>query len=319
LSFAGFIAVTIARDIDIILLPLSGASWTYGTRLSGLAQAQTLYVMLPGTIALCLVALERWPREEGKSASRKFLVFRKWPILFPLSGIVLSSVAFMITRFRSIWIASFCGLVLLSLMLYHRRMIKILLYPGVAAVLLVLLATQGYLPQVVVDRFHSSFDSQAPDIIARQEAMKRLLPIAVENPLIGIGFNNSKYFLPVELVEGRVGAIHNLLLSNLVENGLLAFLALVVLPLLLLAIYRQVQRRGDPVDRYLGMWAISSFLGIYIGAQLTPNMFDHTFWFLMAYLTGLGAATARGVRQARCIPEQPLTWACLSPQEEYPS
>jgi uncharacterized membrane protein YfcA len=35
------------------------------------------------------------------------------------------------------------------------------------------------------------------------------------------------------------------------------------------------------------MWAISSFFGIYIGSQLTPNMLEHTFWFLIAYLAGL--------------------------------
>ena len=291
LTFVGFIVITIVRDIDIILLPLAGIEWQSGTRLSGLSQAPTLYVMLPGMMGLCLLLLRRWPGEGQRTISSRTLSAKMRLALLPLGGIVLSSVAFMITRFRSIWIACFCGLFLLSVMLDRRRLLRALTYPTLAALLLVFLAINNWLPAAIVNRFSSSFDPYAPDIIARREVVWRLLPIVSENPFLGIGFNNSKYFLPLELVEGRVDAIHNLLLSNLVENGLLSFLALVALPLLLWSFYRRVQRRGDATERYLGIWGISSCLGIYLGAQLTPNMLEHTFWFLIAYLTGLVTST----------------------------
>jgi len=60
-----------------------------------------------------------------------------------------------------------------------------------------------------------------------------------------------------------------------------------------LALHRKIQRKGDLLQKYLGIWATCSFLGIYIGSQLTPNMLEHTFWFLLGYLTALATSASQ--------------------------
>jgi O-antigen ligase len=117
--------------------------------------------------------------------------------------------------------------------------------------------------------------------------------------LVGIGLNQSPDYLPRTLLESKVDAVHNVVLHNAIEAGLLAGIAWLLLPVVAFDLWRRARARqlDRRAHRQLN-WLAATLAGIYAGGQFTPALYEHVVFLL------LGALAAEASRQPTgCEPQ----------------
>ncbi len=158
---------------------------------------------------------------------------------------------------------------------------------------------QALLPErVIEDRL-----SQPTNVYARLASWYATLNLFGDNPVLGVGLNNSRRFLEARAVtfEGakNLRSVHNSFLAMLAELGLIGFLAyLAIIGCLVQMAYRLYRDGPDLRDRWRGLAAI----GI-LAAYLVPALFSgllymptvsHTYVFVyMGALAGLYGRSQR--------------------------
>lgn len=258
-----------------------GLNWTSGTRIAGALGSIQLWLYAAAVVAALAMFMA------GTRTQRMAAVISVLPLV--------AAEVFM--RSRMLWIATFVGSFLFAVLQARRKWFAV---TGAAAVLVML--AMGYVvgayPQAVQVRISDALrPSQAADLRARMAVVYAALDAIDASPLVGVGTGQSPNYFSQLPVPPVVVNAHNLILHASMEGGFFAGVALFLLPLGILALWMQGLRRVDTFDRVRLHWAFATLTAVYVAAQLTPTLFEHSFFFLIAFL----AATATGTRSVRIV------------------
>jgi hypothetical protein len=272
-AFAGVIVSAFVQAALVLLAISQGLYWEYGPRIRGALGNASLWIYPVAVLALVAVLLR------GRLVAR----------LASLGILAVIIPAVLATRSRSIWIGILVGVPQLMLLLPRRKIAGAVAALGFAACL-----SAGYIlelyPKPILDRITMTFTvRQSIDIIYRFEVVDRLLPLAAESPLVGIGLNESPKHLPRRLVASSVPQIHNPPLHAAVEVGVPGAFGLVALPIAVFLLWRRARlvTADDLGLQRIADWAFVSFTSIYVGVQFTPAMYEHVSYFVIAVLASM--------------------------------
>src|SRR5262249_7059148 len=158
-------------------------------------------------------------------------------------------------------------------------------------------------PMAIQDRVSATLHpSDAKDLVARMDAVKELSVEISDSPFVGLGLGQSPAFMSALPVPPLVVNAHNVILHAAVEGGICGALALAMLPLGFIVLFKAGRRLRPRVEERLILnWTFASLMAIYVAAQLTPSLYEHTFYFLIGVLA---SQTIRPVnRVARRVSE----------------
>jgi O-antigen ligase len=264
-------AVVQAAIIDVAVL--SGQQWESGSRIAGALGNVAVWLFACGYVGLVSVMMAgRWPAR-----------------LLAAGSLLLLTPAVMFLRARMLWVAIVTGCVLLFIM-QAKTWGRALAMVAISTGLLVSMYSAGLLPGAIQSRIEATLHpSRSVDLVYRLEVVRRLAPPFAASPLVGIGLGQSGSYLPPDFVAGRVGAIHNVVLHAGVEGGLPAAFAMLLLPVAFIVMWIRAKQSTAPAgpDRLLAHWLLASLLGIYVGAQFTPALYEHVVYFLIGFLASL--------------------------------
>lgn len=256
-----------------------GLNWTSGTRIAGAFGSIQLWLYVAAVVAALAMFMA------GTRRQRVAALITVLPLV--------AAEVFM--RSRMLWIATFVGSFLFAVLQARRKWIAV---TGAAAVLVMLAigyVVEAYPPAVQVRISDALRPSQAADLRARMAVVYAALEAITASPLVGVGTGQSPNYFSQLPVPPVVVNAHNLILHASMEGGFFAGVALFLLPLGILALWMQGLHRADSFDRVQLHWAFATLAAVYAAAQLTPTLFEHSFFFLIAFL----AATATGTRSLR--------------------
>jgi O-antigen ligase len=269
------LSVTAQAGVVGFAVLATGLDWTSGTRIAGAFGSVQFWPYLAASVGA--VALIAAGSRQAKSAALCCL-----PVLV---------VAEMVFRSRMLWVGTIVGVCAFAVLQARRKALG----AGVALSLCALFAlgyVAGLYPAPIEARIASTIrPMESPDLVARMRVAFDVGELVAESPLVGVGAAQSAARLERLPVPPDIVNVHNILLHAAMEGGIGAALALALLPAGLLLLWiagaRAVQ---EPAGRTLLNWAFACLLAIYVGAQLTPTLYEHTFYFLMAFLASLTAA-----------------------------
>jgi O-antigen ligase len=181
----------------------------------------------------------------------------------------------------------------------RRKLVGLAWAAGIVA-LPVLVYLAGWYPAAIERRIAATLmPTRSLDLVYRLDVVRYMSEPFLENPIIGIGLNQSPQYLPLSLVQGRVDAVHNVVLHNAVEAGLLAGFAWFLLPFVTLALWWRVRAlRPAPESRRHADWLLCTLTGIYAAGQFTPALYEHVIFLLLGALAALaGPQSADNPRQ----------------------
>ena len=266
---AAIVATALVQSVILFGEIASGLEWRSGTRISGALGTTGLWNYAAAATALAgLVAVGRWPTR-----------------LAALGGLTVIAVAEMFLRSRMLWLTSIFGACLM-LSLYERRLLRGVAVAVVAAAAISVGYLANWYPDAIQRRIEDALHpTQASDLIARLQVIRELTGAIEESGGIGIGAAQSERYLREHHSTAPVVTIHNIVLHAAVEGGLIAASAMLLLPLSIAALWRAAARepvRGWPA--FLVSWETSVLLAVYAGSQLTPSLYEHTFYAIVAAL-----------------------------------
>lgn len=270
-----------------------GLNWTTGTRIAGAFGSIQLWSYAAGAVAALAIAM-----------NARRLPQRLWA----LAAAVPLAAAEVFLRSRMLWIATIVGCSLFALLQARR---KGLAAAGVGAGLVVLAAAYvaGLYPPAVEARIADVLNpSRAADLQARVYVATSALQQIATSPLIGTGTGQAPLVFSEQPVPPVVVTVHNIILHATMEGGLLAGAGLALLPVGVLLLWRQAVKIGQTVERFHVNWSLATLTSLYLAAQLTPTLFEHLFYFLVAFLASIataGAVARRRVEAPRFVPLQP--------------
>jgi O-antigen ligase len=210
-----------------------------------------------------------------------------------LPGVLTLALTIGVLRSRSLWVGAVVGLSAIFLIRSRRR------WRGVAAAALLVAGLalsylEGWLPFAIEERITAMLaPGEAIDLVYRQEVVRVLWSDFERSPFVGFGLGQSWTLLPAHLVQGKVDAVHNIVIHALYETGLVGALGVLSLPLVAVRAWRRARRLGGADDRWVADWALASFVGMYAAVQFTPTMYDHTAFLLLALLAATADAPVR--------------------------
>lgn len=268
-----------AISVDIA----QGLDWTTGRRIFGAFGNHMVWLFCAATAAAFAWIVDGNWRE--RCAGIVVL-----PMLLFATGVL---------RARMLWVAL---LVAVAVIVFLRLRSRILGAVLVAATCVTLIAVYRYelFPDAIQRRLEQTTSvSRELDLQWRIRVVEIMWRPFSEQPLLGVGLNHSELHIPLALVQGSVDAVHNIVLNAMVEGGIVAGLAMLLLPVACLrswggsAAWRPRARRTRTSD-----WAVASLLGVFAGAQFTPAIYEHVFYLLLALLAAERDALAPGVEGA---------------------
>ena len=136
--------------------------------------------------------------------------------------------------------------------------------------------------------------SQTSDLIARVQVVQDLSRAIEDSRGFGIGLGQSERYLREHHSTAPVVNVHNVVMHATVEGGLVAGASVLLLPLAMVRLAVSAARNagGDHRKRFLVHWCAASLLAIYVGSQLTPTLYEHSFFLLLAALAGASVVSA---------------------------
>jgi O-antigen ligase len=260
----------------------------YGARLTGAYGSDPLFLLVAG-IAVIVVQLTGMAVQDGW-----WRMVRHPLTWFAIASAGLIATALAVSRARSAWLGVLAVFPLAVVALTRRVALA-------AAIVVALLAlgSAAYaaetLPAPVMGRIEELLDRDAPDLAARDDAMRILLAEWRDQPW-GLGVGESSRHLPAYLVLGGTGAIHNVPLNTLVEWGPLAALGMLALPFTLTWLWLRSIPRANQVYWHV-TWPLVTFWTLYVAGQATPTLHQHVAWI------AAGAVVGVSLRQTRAVEE----------------
>jgi hypothetical protein len=254
----------------------NGLKWQSGMRIPGAFGSLHLWLYATAAIAAMGVLLA------GKRTARI-------GSLLVLGSIGLAEV---FLRSRMLWIATIVGISMMVILQSRRRLLGV----GAAASLCLLLVAgfvTGAYPDAVQLRIRAVLrPTETPDLVARMQVIHDLAGSIEESPLVGVGVAQSERYLRFHQSSAKVVNVHNVIMHAAVEGGALAGLAIALIPIAIGVLWVAAARDTGPGlhSRLFLNWAGSSLVAVYFAAQLTPTLYEHTFYVLVAAL----AASAAG-------------------------
>lgn len=281
-TFFGAIAATLLRTIDILAMIPFGVQFAEGSRQGGVLGMASLFVLLPGIVALVIWGCD-WSlggEVQNRSRLRAALCW---------TAVAAGVLAITMTRFRALWLSllfSLAAVVMFFLARDRRITLRIVIGALAAPLVVAMLVPLGLIPEFVQARILGILNTGTVDAASRITIVQDLLPRAAANPFFGIGFNQSHLYTAWY-------NLHNWPLNMLVENGVLAFFGLVLLPLGCLLLYMRSRVGLDSRRRLLLLWSGASLAGLYVGSQLIANMYEHIFGLMLGVFVGVIASARR--------------------------
>lgn len=271
----------------------SGLDWRTGTRIAGAFGSIQLWSYAAGAVAALAIVM-----------NARRLSHRLWA----LAAALPLAAAEVFLRSRMLWIATILGCSLFALVQARR---KGLAAAGVLAGLVGLAAAYaaGLYPPAIEARIADVLNpSRAADLQARLYVATSALQQIASSPLIGTGTGQAPLVFSEQVVPPVVVTVHNIVLHASMEGGLLAGAGLALLPIGVLLLWRQAVTVGQRVEHFHANWSLATLVSLYLAAQLTPTLFEHLFYFLVAYLASVataGAPARRSVEAQEFAPSQP--------------
>ena len=199
---------------------------------------------------------------------------------------VLCVAGCLFTLSRAIWIGTV--LAALAAMVGFRELRRFVL-PSIAVVTLLVIGAFAFIPDLA-DKAERRQTSQLP-VWARENTNEAALRMVEDKPLLGFGWSRYKdeslpYFWQAENtpLTGTEAGVHNVVLLNAVELGLIG--TMIWLVAVLLAVGGAIVRRGPP-DLYpwrIGLLAIAVQFAVVLNLTPLVQVFPNTILFLWAGL-----------------------------------
>jgi O-antigen ligase len=257
-----------------------GLEWRTGTRIAGAMGSIALWLYVAAVVALIGTAMS------GHWALR----------LSALVGLLAIAMAEMFLRSRMLWLSSVLGACLMLVLQSRVRVKGLLVATGLCAAVALPYLANWYPPAIQYRIDQTLTPGRTSDLVARVQVVQDLSGAIDESRGLGIGLGQSERYLRERHSTARVVNVHNVVMHAAVEGGLLAGASVLLLPLAIVALAVAAARNAgkDHRRRFLVNWSAASLLGIYIGSQLTPTLYEHSFFLLVA---ALGAAASSPARQ----------------------
>jgi len=260
----GLMVSGVVQSAIVVFMVVQGLHWETGTRIAGAMGNQALWLFVTAWTALLAVLMQgRW-----------------FGMLLVIPAMSLIAVAAAVMRSRSLWIAIMVATAVYILTRVRRTLLGVL-----AVIAMVAVVSLGYLlelyPAAIQARISQTLTPRTSiDMVYRVDVVWRMFEPWSQNVFVGIGAQQSESYLPGRLVEGKVAAVHNVVLHAAIEGGLLAGLVWLLLPAVIVRMWQDARI----VRRDLADWALASLLAIYVAGQFTPTLFEHVFYFLLGML-----------------------------------
>jgi hypothetical protein len=268
------VSVTV-QSLVVIEAVAGGLVWQSGLRIGGAFGSVQLWPYAAAVVAAAALVMT------GSVRTRVAVLLALLPI----------AAAEMFLRSRMLWIASLLGA---TVFLFAQARSKV----AAAALVSICVAALagGYLlgvyPAAVQVRISDALNpTQTPDLVARLDVLRALSGAVVESPLVGLGIGQSAEYVDRLPAPPPVVNVHNVIVHAAVEGGIAAAAALALLPIAFLLLWRHGTTSSAGTDRVRLNWAFASLLAIYAAAQLTPTLYEHTFYFLIGCLASFGGPT----------------------------
>jgi O-Antigen ligase len=274
-----FVTVMVTGGLQaciVIANVANGLDWQKGTRIAGAFGSAHLWLYAAAAVAAVGVFLTGNPPARIGSLL----------VLMPIG------LAEAFLRSRMLWIATFVGISLMLILQSRRRLLG---FGAVAALSVLLVAgfmTGGY-PDAIERRINDALKpTETADLVARLQVIYELANSIEQSPLVGLGVAQSPTYLTEHQSSAKVVSVHNIIMHAAVEGGVLAGLAVALMPIaiaVLLVAAARAESTAVRFSRLLLSWEGASLAAIYLAAQLTPTLYEHTFYLLLAALASTSA------------------------------
>lgn len=271
-------AVVIAAFTQALILiaqVANGLEWRVGTRIPG---------------ALGSVGL--WPYVAAVAALAGMMSVGRWPLkLASFLGLAVIALAEMFLRSRMVWMGSVLSACLM-LAIHSGRWLRGVAVAAAITGLATVAYTSDWYPAAIQRRIAETLrPTETSDLVARMQVVRDLIGSLEDTGGVGVGIGASERYLQEHHSTSLVVAIHNVVMHAGVEGGILAAIAIAMIPIALAVLWRSASDRtgGSSLRQFVLDWAVSSLAAIFISAQLTPTLFEHTFYLLAAALASLSA------------------------------
>jgi len=248
----------------------AGLNWQTGTRIPGAFGSVHVWIYAVSVVAIvAIVMIGSWRQKA-----------------FALGCLVVIAAAEMFRKSRMLWIASVLGGALFAFV-QARHKITAILFSAIAIVAI----AAGY----ALDLYHPAVQeritatlrpTETPDLIERIKVVEQLTEEFIESPIVGLGLRQSEPYLSETPSPPLVLEIHNVVMHAAVEGGAVAALAIALMPIAIVLLWRAAWAL-QPGSRWLVNWLGAALTAIYVAAQLTPALFEHSFYLLIAALASL--------------------------------
>jgi len=235
------------------------------------------YALFSAVYALMSLAATQYYRDNRVMFYLSILAF-----LGGLSGVVLALT-------RGVWIAfsiAMVSFVLINPFQWKKHSMRTFLLMMVVLVAMIYLVPETGVAVRVDGAVQNGLAYLGEGVVkssggARLEMWKAAMEVIAANPILGVGENNFNQQVSLLIenkkIDGFVGQFnhpHNEYLSNLVEQGVIGLVALLLLFLAPLKVYYTHLTEGTEETRYL---MLSGFfiIVLYMGFSLTSGVFDH--------------------------------------------
>lgn len=269
---------------------------------------KVIYAFLLSGIIVCIYGAYSYFSEINLSAGRLNGTFRQ-PNRYAQYLIILSSLAIsMIANAKNIkWkavLAAILAIIILNLYWTFSRagyaafILAILVYflktPMKIRITIVIFILLGIAALFNSEKFRSRLTLFGEE---RQLVYKSSFEILKDYPIIGVGYGDKNFY---KLYKSKYkdtdatvnhSGTHNIFLQSAVETGIIGLIAFILLHLKIFIMYIKTYKTAyNDEIKWLCLWAISSFVGVFAIGQLHTLYRDrnvHIFWFIVAIMVSI--------------------------------
>jgi O-antigen ligase len=282
--------LVIRPDLQRSVLPVILVSTTFQAFMTVRAVAGGLNWQTGTRIAGAFGSVHVWIYAASMGAVVALLMTKSWPTkTLAIGSVAIIAAAEVFRKSRMLWIASLIAASLLGFVQAKNKAMALLLSGLVCGALVAGYMLELYHPAIQLRIAATLRPTETPDLVARLQVVRDLTRAFVDSPILGLGLRQSAEYLNETPAPPPVVEVHNVVVHAAVEGGIAAGLALLLLPLGIVMLWMAAcERHTNPSDRLLINWAGATLIAIYVAGQLTPALYEHSFYFLLAFLASFG-------------------------------
>jgi O-antigen ligase len=247
----GFLLLTLAPTLRSIFEPDPLGEYGSGALEQRFREAPTAISGIAGLVSiLCLMLYS--PRK------------RRWPLWVGAVGLIIMVLAGGKT---GIIAGIFAGMLFFAL---QKRFKEIVIFACVAALLLTLALKYTPLSEYMANYSQLEVGSS---FTGRTDLWVFVIPIILQKPIIGYGFNASRYIAVVHPETPFTSThMHNGLIETMYNNGLIGLsLILMMLFVIVRNLWRTIRSARSPEIRYIAVGCMAAFVNLFINAMFNAN------------------------------------------------